>query len=90
MPPNYPEGFHWTLLRLRVLLGPEEDVGRRKCLRVEVVKKSLKVDGRWGREVPFVIEHKWEDWLDLREQLSQASLILAFVSQWSPLNASTA
>ncbi|KAG0141914.1 hypothetical protein CROQUDRAFT_673838 [Cronartium quercuum f. sp. fusiforme G11] len=69
MPPNYAEGSHWTLLRLRVLAGPDEESGRRKWLRVEVVKKSLKVDGRWGRELPFIVEHRWEDWVDFRDQV---------------------
>lgn len=69
MPPEYAEGSHWTLLQLRALAGREEESGRRKWLRVEVIKKSLKIDGRWGREKPFVIEHRWEDWVDFRDQL---------------------
>ncbi|EFP87566.1 hypothetical protein PGT21_005892 [Puccinia graminis f. sp. tritici] len=68
MPPNYNEGSCWTLASVRCL-NPSPPDSRPRTIAVEVTKVSLRMDGRWAEEKPYIIEKTWEEWVDLREQL---------------------
>lgn len=68
MPPNYNEGSCWTLASVRCL-NPSPPESRPRTISVQVTKVSLRMDGRWAEEKPYILEKTWEEWVDLREQL---------------------
>ncbi|KAA1130638.1 hypothetical protein PGTUg99_015900 [Puccinia graminis f. sp. tritici] len=68
MPPNYNEGSCWTLASVRCL-SPNHPESRPRAISVEVNKVSLRMDGRWAEEKPYIVEKTWEEWIDFREQL---------------------
>ncbi|KAI7938047.1 hypothetical protein MJO28_014967 [Puccinia striiformis f. sp. tritici] len=68
MPPNYNEGSCWTLASVKCLnLSPTET--RPRTISVQVTKVSLRMDGRWAEEKPYIIQKTWDEWIDFREQL---------------------
>ncbi|MBW0461412.1 hypothetical protein O181_001127 [Austropuccinia psidii MF-1] len=68
MPPNYVEGSSWSLATLRLPTATCYYL-RRQIFPVEVTKISLRMDGRWGKEKPYIIEKKWEEWVEAREKI---------------------
>ncbi|MBW0527644.1 hypothetical protein O181_067359 [Austropuccinia psidii MF-1] len=84
MPPNYNEGSYWTLATLR-LLNPNPYGSRRRTFPVQVTKISLKMDGRWGKEKPYILEKKWDEWVERRDlivqKFPQTELILPKLSK---------
>ncbi|PLW28085.1 hypothetical protein PCANC_20779 [Puccinia coronata f. sp. avenae] len=68
MPPNYNEGSCWTLASVRCLSSSSLE-SRTRTLLVEVTKVSLRMDGRWAEEKPYILEKTWDEWVDFREQL---------------------
>lgn len=70
MPPNYNEGSCWTLASLSSLNPTTHEI-RSRIISVEVTKISLRTDGRWSQEKPYIIEKTWNEWLDFRERIVQ-------------------
>lgn len=70
MPPNYNEGSCWTLASLKVLTSSPPET-RPRSISVEVTKISLRTDGRWAEEKPYILRRSWDEWLELRERIIQ-------------------
>ncbi|WAQ92014.1 hypothetical protein PtA15_15A408 [Puccinia triticina] len=68
MPPNCHEGSCWTLASLRCL-SPTPAESRPRTISVEVNKVSLRMDGRWAEDKPYILEKTWEEWVDFRESV---------------------